>query len=204
LGDWETGRQGDWEICSHALLKLLSAYYFCLMNYIALISGTVLIVLFSWFLSLRFKRYHGIARFFAFESVFILALLNYKVWFSNPFSPIQLVSWILLILSAYVVITGYLLLKRKGKPDNNFENTSLLVKSGIYRYIRHPLYLSVFLLGTGIMLKNPETVQFVLSILNLIAVYITARIEENEMIAKFGDQYLTYMKETKMFIPFVI
>jgi protein-S-isoprenylcysteine O-methyltransferase Ste14 len=174
------------------------------MNYIALISGTVLIVLFSWFLSLRFKRYHGIARFFAFESVFILVLLNYKVWFTNPFSPVQLVSWILLILSAYVVITGYMLLKRKGKPDSNFENTSLLVKSGIYGYIRHPLYLSVFLLGTGIMLKNPEKVQLFLGIVNLIAVYITARIEENEMIAKFGDQYRIYMKETKMFIPFIV
>jgi protein-S-isoprenylcysteine O-methyltransferase Ste14 len=174
------------------------------MNYIVLISGTVLIVLFSWFLSLRFKRYHGIARFFAFESVFILVLLNYKVWFTNPFSPVQLVSWILLILSAYVVITGYMLLKRKGKPDSNFENTSLLVKSGIYGYIRHPLYLSVFLLGTGIMLKNPEKVQLFLGIVNLIAVYITARIEENEMIAKFGDQYRIYMKETKMFIPFIV
>jgi protein-S-isoprenylcysteine O-methyltransferase Ste14 len=174
------------------------------MNYIALISGTVIIVLFSWFLSLRFKRYHGIARFFAFESVFILVLLNYKVWFTNPFSPVQLVSWILLILSAYVVITGYMLLKRKGKPDSNFENTSLLVKSGIYGYIRHPLYLSIFLLGTGIMLKNPEKVQLVLGIVNLIAVYITARIEENEMIAKFGDQYRIYMKDTKMFIPFIV
>jgi protein-S-isoprenylcysteine O-methyltransferase Ste14 len=174
------------------------------MNYIALISGTVIIMLFSWFLSLRFKRYHGIARFFAFESVFILVLLNYKVWFTKPFSPVQLVSWILLILSAYVVITGYMLLKRKGKPDSNFENTSLLVKSGIYGYIRHPLYLSVFLLGTGIMLKNPEKVQLVLGIVNLIAVYITARMEENEMIAKFGDQYRIYMKETKMFIPFIV
>jgi len=174
------------------------------MNYIALIFGTVLILLFSWFLSLRFKRYHGIARFFAFESVFILVLLNYRVWFANPFSPPQLVSWILLILSAYVVITGYMLLKRKGKPDSNFENTSLLVKSGIYGYIRHPLYLSVFLLGTGIMLKNPETIQIILGIINLIAVYITSRIEENEMISKFGDQYSIYMKETKMSIPFVI
>jgi protein-S-isoprenylcysteine O-methyltransferase Ste14 len=103
-----------------------------------------------------------------------------------------------------VVITGYLLLKRKGKPDSNFENTSLLVKSGIYGYIRHPLYLSIFLLGTGVMLKDPEPVQLVLGGINLIAVYITARIEENEMIAKFGDNYRLYMTETKMFIPFII
>src|SRR5664279_1894449 len=125
------------------------------MNYFALIAGTVLIIVFSWFLSIKYKRYHGIARFFAFESVFILVLLNIRVWFVNPFSPLQIISWIMLLLSIYVVSTGYLLLKKKGKPDSNFENTSLLVKSGIYKYIRHPLYLSVFLLGSGIMLKNP-------------------------------------------------
>jgi protein-S-isoprenylcysteine O-methyltransferase Ste14 len=174
------------------------------MNYYVLLAGTILIMIFSWFLSIKYKRYHGIARFFAFESVFILVLLNYMVWFINPFSPLQLISWVLLILSIYSVTAGYLLLKSKGKPDANFENTSLLVKSGIYGYIRHPLYLSVFLLGTGAMLKNPEPAQLILGVINLVAVYITAHIEENEMIAKFGDDYKAYMKETKMFIPFIL
>jgi len=174
------------------------------MNYLVIITGTILIILFSWFLSIKYKRYHGIVRFFAFESIFILILLNFRVWFVNPFSLLQLISWVLLFLSIYVVITGYLLLKRIGKPDANFENTSLLVKSGIYGYIRHPLYLSVFLLGTGVMLKNPEPFQLILAGINLIAVYFTARIEENVMIANFGDDYRIYMTETKMFIPYIL
>lgn len=174
------------------------------MNYFALITGTIFILLFSWLLSIKYKRYHAIARFFAFESVFILVLLNYKVWFKNPVSPTQIISWFLLLLSVYVVITGYLLLKREGKPDSNFENTSLLVRSGIYGYIRHPLYLSIFLLGTGVMLKDTGTVQLLLGVINLIAVWITARIEEKEMIAKFGDEYREYMKQTRMFIPFIL
>jgi len=174
------------------------------MNYIVLITGTVLIILFSWFLSIKYKRYHGIARFFAFESVFILVMLNYRVWFVNPLSVNQIISWVLLIISLYAVTTGYLLLKRKGKPTTNFENTSLLVTSGIYGFIRHPLYLSVFFLGTGVMLKNPEPAQLILGAVNLIAVYITAKIEENEMITKFGDEYRQYMKGTKMFIPFIV
>ena len=174
------------------------------MKYVILIIGTILIILFSWFLSIKYKRYHGIARFFAFESVFLLVFLNAGVWFKNPFSLFQLASWILMSLALYVVITGFLLLKRKGKPDTNFENTSLLVKSGIYAFIRHPLYLSIFLLGTGVMLKQPDQDQLILAAINLIAVYITARIEETEMIAKFGDEYRIYMKETKMFIPFIL
>ena len=174
------------------------------MSYYVLFTGTILIVLFSWFLSIRYKRYHGIARFFAFESVFILVLLNYRIWFINPFSPLHIISWILLILSIYVVIAGFTLLKRKGKPDSNLENTSLLVKAGIYGYIRHPLYFSIFLLGTGVMLKDTGSVQIVLGIINLIAIYLTAKIEEKEMITKFGDDYQAYMKETKMFIPYIV
>lgn len=174
------------------------------MNYYVLSAGTVFIILFSWFLSIKYRRYHGIARFFAFESVFILVLLNYKVWFLYPFSLLQIFSWILLVFSAYVAITGYLLLKRRGKPDANFENTSVLVKSGIYGYIRHPLYLSIFLLGTGIVLKDTGPIQLLLGSINIIAIFFTARIEENEMMARFGNDYREYMNETKMFIPYIL
>jgi protein-S-isoprenylcysteine O-methyltransferase Ste14 len=174
------------------------------MNYTIVLIGTFFIILFSWFLSIKYKRYHGIARFFAFESVFLLFLLNFKVWFNNPFSFLQIISWILLFVSIYAVTKGYVLLKKMGKPTVNFENTSLLVSSGIYMYIRHPLYLSIFLLGTGIVLKDPGVVQIMLGSINMAAIFITAKIEENEMIAKFGDEYRQYMTKTKMFIPFFI
>ncbi len=174
------------------------------MNYPALTIGTILIILFSWNLSIKYKRYHGIPRFFAFESVLILILLNYKVWFQNPFSVLQLISWTLLMLSIYVVIAGYTLLKKRGKSSINFENTSKIVRSGIYRYIRHPLYLSIFLLGAGIALKDPGIPQIILIIIILISIPVTSVIEEKEMIAKFGDEYLAYMKETRMFIPFIL
>jgi protein-S-isoprenylcysteine O-methyltransferase Ste14 len=175
------------------------------INIITLITGTILIILFSWFLSIKHKRYHGIARFFSFESMFILVLLNYPVWFKNPFSVMQLISWLLLLLSLYLAIAGFQQLKNSGKPlEGNFENTSVLVKDGLYRYIRHPLYLSLFLFGTGVMLKNPRYMQISLAVLNLAAVWLTAKIEEREMKVRFGDPYIQYMKETKMFVPYIL
>ncbi len=174
------------------------------MNYIVLAAGTIFLVLFSWFFSLKHRRYHGIPRFFGFESIFILTMLNLKVWFHDPFSLFQIISWILLVLSAWMGIAGFLILKRKGKSEKDFEATTVLIKSNIYRYIRHPLYLSLILLGTGIMLKDPDMVQLILGAVNLVALYITSRIEETEMIERFGHEYTRYMKETKMFIPFVL
>jgi protein-S-isoprenylcysteine O-methyltransferase Ste14 len=110
----------------------------------------------------------------------------------------------LLALSLYFAVAGFFLLKNIGKPDSNFENTSVLVKKGLYKYIRHPLYLSLFLLGTGIMFKDLHSNQLLLGAVNLIAVYITARIEEREMTDKFGPEYIEYRVETWMFIPFIL
>ena len=175
-----------------------------MINIYLLAAGTAGIIIFSWFLSIKHKRYHGIARFFAFESIFILFLMNYRSWFLDPFSPVHILSWLLLLFSIYPVTAGFILLKKVGKPDSNFENTSVLVQSGIYAYIRHPLYLSVLLLGTGIMLKDISPVQLLLGTINFIALIFTALMEENEMIMKFGDEYRTYMKNTKMFIPWLV
>ncbi len=174
------------------------------MNYIVLVTGTVIIVLFSWFFSIRDKRYHGISRFFSFESIFILFLLNWRVWFRDPLSWNQVISWILLFSCIYPVVAGFVLLKRKGKSEKSLENTTVLIKSGVYHYIRHPLYCSLLLLGTGIMFKDLGTLHLIAGSINIVALFITAKIEEKEMIARFGDQYAEYMKETKMFIPFLL
>ena len=174
------------------------------MNYTVLITGTLVIIVFSWFYSVKQGRYHGIPRFFSFESIFVLTVMNIKIWFHDPFSFLQVLSWIALILSAYLGIAGIIVLKRKGRPGINFENTTVLVKSNIYKYIRHPLYLSLFLLGTGVMLKDPGYRQLIIGIINFIAIYITAIIEEDEMKKKFGNAYSEYIAESKMFIPFLL
>jgi protein-S-isoprenylcysteine O-methyltransferase Ste14 len=174
------------------------------MNITALLIGTVVIVVFSWFFSIKEKRYHGIIRFFSFESIFILVLLNYRLWFRDPLSWHQLLSWIFLFACIYPGIAGYLLLKRRGRSEKSFENTTVLVKSGIYKYIRHPLYCSLLLLGTGVMFKDPGIAQLVLGIINAVAIYFTARIEEKEMVARFGSEYVEYMRENRMFIPYLI
>lgn len=174
------------------------------MNLTTVIIGTAAILTFSWFYSVKHGRNHGIPRFFAFESIFILVLINIPIWFRDPFSVKQIISWILLILSAYYGIAGFYLLSRHGRAGRNIEETTVLVKKGVYRYIRHPLYFSLLLLGTGVMMKDPSTVQIILGIVNFAALWFTARMEEKEMIAKFGDAYTQYMTETKMFIPFII
>jgi len=156
----------------------------------------------SWH-SLARPRSHGFYRFFAFETILILVLANVEGWFLDPFSVLQILSWLCLAGSAVLALHGYFLLKTKGKPTERFEDTTILVQAGAYRFIRHPMYASLLLLGTGVFLKGPSLVEAALLIGLLAFVTMAGRVEEEENLERFGKSYAEYMRSTKMFIPLV-
>lgn len=173
--------------------------------------GTVVFVLVSR-ASLRCPGSHGFPRFFAWESLLGLLLLNIRRWFDEPFSAHQIVSWLLLLISLFLVVRGVELLRRLGRPNPRrddapligIEKTTVLVTDGLYRYIRHPLYSSLFFLGWGIFFKRPSWVGGLLALVSSLLLVLTARAEEVENIRYFGEAYRDYIKRTKMFVPFVL
>lgn len=160
------------------------------------------IVRFSW-PSLRDPRSHGFFRFFAFEFLLGLILLNLGHWFRHPFSPLQILSWILLTSSALLAAHGFCLLRRVGRPSGSFEDTTVLVTQGAYRYIRHPLYASLLFLGWGAFCKDPSLLSSTVVLVASAFLFATARAEEAENLSRFGPGYADYMKTTRMFIPFL-
>jgi protein-S-isoprenylcysteine O-methyltransferase Ste14 len=148
-------------------------------------------------------RSHGFFRFFAFESILALILLNVGQWFQNPLSAHQIVSWVLLGASLFIAVHGFYVLSKIGKAKNyNIEDTTALVMVGAYQYIRHPLYSSLFFMGWGVFFKNTSFLGIILVVATSAFVTATAKVEEQENLRKFGTDYAKYMKQTKMFIPF--
>ncbi|MFC2166958.1 methyltransferase family protein [Acidobacteriota bacterium] len=147
---------------------------------------------------------HRFPRFFVFEGLLALVLLNARSWFRDPFSLLQLISWIFLSSSLVLALHGFWLLRKAGAPKESFEDTQQLVRVGAYKYIRHPLYCSLLLGGVGAFLKAPSVLGFVLFTFVFIFVFVTAKVEEEDNIQKFGDEYLKYMRLTKKFLPFLI
>lgn len=162
--------------------------------------------------SLRAPRSHGFYRFFAWECILGLLLLNVDFWFYKPFAWHQIIAWILLFVSFIPLGFGIHFLRTRGKPVEKragdesllaFEKTTALVTSGIYKYIRHPLYSSLFLLTWGIFFKHFSTAGIATSIAATIFLVFTAKADEMECVQFFGSEYSEYMKKTKMFIPFI-
>lgn len=162
--------------------------------------------------SLPHPMSHGFSRFFAFEAILGLMVLNIPYWFSNPLGGRQLASWLLLSLSIVFGVWGVVFLRRFGdfrptveaSPTFEWENTERLVTTGIYHYIRHPMYSSLLFLAWGALLKSVTTYALLLCAAASLALAATAKTEEAENVRRFGDEYRDYMKVTRRFVPFLL
>ena len=183
---------------------------FSIFQIAAFILATIAITALSW-RALGNPRTHGFYRFFAFEAILVIILLNIPFWLENAFSPLQILSWIFLICSLVFVIQGVYLLRKIGgsiqRKDRAetfaFENTAHLVTVGIYKFIRHPMYSSLLLLAWGAYLKHITRASTIAAIVATVALFATAKMDERECLQTFGSAYANYMKKTKRFIPFL-
>lgn len=76
-----------------------------------------------------------------------------------------------------------------------------LVVSGLYRWIRHPMYSLgfAFMLGTSLVTDNG--LNLLVTGLTLFVIYARIKQEEQMMIQHFGDEYRSYMLRTGRLFP---
>ncbi len=91
----------------------------------------------------------------------------------------------------------FLGLRQLGESDG----TSKLTTSGLYRYVRHPLYSA----GLAFIWLMPLMTVNVLAINIALTIYVItgAYFEERKLRREFGQEYADYAAVTPMFIPFL-
>jgi protein-S-isoprenylcysteine O-methyltransferase Ste14 len=89
-----------------------------------------------------------------------------------------------------------------GTPMSKKENPEL-VTGGPYAVVRHPIYCGIILAMLGTMVGL--SIIWVLLLILFVPYFIySARREEEFMCQQFGETYRTYMRRTKMLVPFVL
>jgi protein-S-isoprenylcysteine O-methyltransferase Ste14 len=173
------------------------------MIWVSLFVGLSLLLLILAWPTLRTRSPRGVLRFLVFEAVLGLIVLGAPSWLLDAVSWRQILSWALLAASLVLALDGFVALRRFGAPTAGIETTQQLVDRGAYRWIRHPLYFSLFLLGAGAWLKDPNAWGglILLALAGLVAA--TARVEEEENLQRFGQPYRAYMSRTWRFLPWV-
>ncbi len=112
--------------------------------------------------------------------------------------------WLLISVAGGVVGIYVLLHNRIGNfgvyPEP--KDGCCLITTGPYRWIRHPMYLSLFLGMLGIVLYHQNVMNFVGLGLLLLAISGKMIKEEKYLHSQFGD-YAEYKQGTKRLLPFV-
>ena len=76
-----------------------------------------------------------------------------------------------------------------------------LVTDGIYRHIRHPQYIGLFLIMFGWLLHWPTLLTLILFPILLIVYYRLSVSEDRVLAQSFGEAFETYRRKTPRFVP---
>lgn len=129
----------------------------------------------------------------AWLTMYILPHFTYSdSWLANG---LILISWPLILLGIVLFVFGFCQIywakfARKGA-----------VEIGLYRFIRHPQYVALAVVGLGSSLYWSRFIVVLAFVSMLCLYYFLARVEERICLHKFGQSYREYLERTGMFLP---
>ena len=88
-----------------------------------------------------------------------------------------------------------------GAPELTAESSEVLLRDGIFAWVRHPRYLGASLGLTAIALFANHLGTYLLLAVFLPEIYVVSVLEERELVARFGDAYRDYQRRVPRFLP---
>jgi protein-S-isoprenylcysteine O-methyltransferase Ste14 len=79
------------------------------------------------------------------------------------------------------------------------------ITSGPYRLVRHPIYLGLALVAMGQAVAFASAPALLIVLTGVIPSFVWRACEEERvLVSVFGEAYVSYRKQTKMFVPYVL
>jgi protein-S-isoprenylcysteine O-methyltransferase Ste14 len=124
------------------------------------------------------------------------------------FLSIPLPDWFRLVmvgvaaLGILFVSWGYWALGKNWAPSvSGVRKDTVMVTTGLYGFVRHPIYLGAFIFLAALTLVAANLLILLPTLALLALLYTSIDDEEAMLIDRFGDEYREYMKRTPRFIP---
>ena len=139
----------------------------------------------------------------------IFAILFFGVWITDsfflkyttqlnevvPHLPRTLVGWVLLASAAWCAVSGLKIVFGEVRESPS------VIRKGVLKVMRHPMYFSEVMLYTGLFLMNMSLAAAVVDAAAAVFLFRLSRYEERLLLDRFGDDYRAYMREVGMWIP---
>jgi protein-S-isoprenylcysteine O-methyltransferase Ste14 len=80
-------------------------------------------------------------------------------------------------------------------------NGGKLLTQGVYGQVRHPRYVAVLLGLISSGLFSNYLAPYIMILLGAAGLWLIVRLEEKELVERFGNEYKTYRERVPMFVP---
>jgi len=166
------------------------AYIVCVVIWGAIIAGWLIPVI-------RRRIFYEVYMACGLGILFSLIVLGQmaSIWERSAIHPLLYIGYVLYVPAAALVISSFINLKEKGEPESGWEHTTVIIGSGVFRIVRHPLYLgSAFFVG-GLILIVQSIPSTILGLVAIFCFWMASRGEDEFNVKKFGEEYRKYMAE---------
>lgn len=114
--------------------------------------------------------------------------------------PVGVIS---VVIGLALAVTGAVALRTNYSSTLVIRESHELVDRGLYRVVRHPIYLGALLVALGLPLGTSSWIALPPMLLLIPLVLYRIHIEERLLIEEFGDAYRSYMRRTRRLVPFL-
>jgi protein-S-isoprenylcysteine O-methyltransferase Ste14 len=137
-----------------------------------------------------------------------LSILAYTLVTMDTLLPVDLIALIGSCTATYVVGKAKVDLATYHTAAGYYANADRFVNTGIYSYIRHPLYTGIYLFSfftfTPVAFRVPWYLTMtVILVLGYILIYLltAARLETQRLTEQFGTAFVEYKERVHPFLP---
>ena len=180
--------------------KIIVIYFIIIATY-----GIAEIILQLWFSKWKFKKTRDkglILIMVPFYLALDLAPIEYIIINNKLYVLLIVIGFLILILGVSLRILSLLKLRENFSLIIESGDKNFLIADGIYKHIRHPLYLaSLFIAASGCIIFTC-IITWLFFILTLASILRRIKIEETFLISRFPE-YSDYIKKTYKLIPFL-
>ena len=134
----------------------------------------------------------------------ILYLLSPEWWTATRIPLGEWVQWLGIITASAPIpflIWVHQHLDRQWSIALEIQEGHKLVTSGPYKYVRHPMYLVIFVYTFGLMMISLDLLVSLFFAFSILVNYMRIPREEQMLIDEFGEEYLEYMRRSGRLLP---
>ena len=141
-------------------------------------------------------------------SYFLVADWRLPSPFNEPMTPqtnwARVVGVLICVAGLFITLWARRTLAGNWSSDVTFKQGHELIRTGPYRFVRHPIYTGLLVMGLGTAIEIGLLRGWLALPLMAIAFWIKLTQEERLLLRHFPDQYPAYKQQVKALVPFIL